>query len=185
MSVAARRRASGSKRYTELAARVTTAPGPERDELEIENPATGRPLGTVPRCTAEDAQLAVTRGRAAQDAWARDQPLGEGAAPFLRLHDLVIERQDEVLDLIQLESGKARRHAFEEVLDVALVARYYARYARRLLRTRRRRGAFRSSLPPGSTTTRSAWSVSSRPGTIRCRWRHRRDPGARSPATPW
>jgi succinate-semialdehyde dehydrogenase/glutarate-semialdehyde dehydrogenase len=59
----------------------------------------------------------------------------------MRLHDLVLERQDEVLDVIQLESGKARRHAFEEILDVALVARYYARSARRLLRTRRRRGA--------------------------------------------
>jgi succinate-semialdehyde dehydrogenase / glutarate-semialdehyde dehydrogenase len=46
-----------------------------------------------------------------------------------------------LLDVIQLESGKARRHAFEEILDVALVARYYARSARRLLRTRRRRGA--------------------------------------------
>jgi succinate-semialdehyde dehydrogenase/glutarate-semialdehyde dehydrogenase len=31
----------------------------------------GRPLGTVPRCTAEDVELAVTRGRAAQAAWAR------------------------------------------------------------------------------------------------------------------
>ena len=34
---------------------------------------------------------------------------------FLRLHDLVLDRQDEVLDLVQLETGKARRHALEEV----------------------------------------------------------------------
>jgi acyl-CoA reductase-like NAD-dependent aldehyde dehydrogenase len=53
----------------------------------------------------------------------------------------VLERQNELLDVIQLESGEARRHAFEESLDVALVARYYARSAERLLRTRRRRGA--------------------------------------------
>src|SRR5262249_15911005 len=61
---------------------------------------------------------------------------------FLRFHDLLLARQNEVLDLIQLETGKARRHAFEEVLDTAVVCRYYARHARSLLRPRRRRGAF-------------------------------------------
>jgi succinate-semialdehyde dehydrogenase/glutarate-semialdehyde dehydrogenase len=139
MSVATRARSIGSGRFSGLSARVTTAPG-ERDELEIENPATGRPLGTVPRCTAEDVELAVTRGRAAQEAWARLSHSAR-AAVLMRLHDLVLDRQDEVLDVIQLESGKARRHAFEEILDAALVARYYARSAERLLRTRRRRGA--------------------------------------------
>ena len=53
----------------------------------------------------------------------------------------MLARQDEILDLIQLESGKARKHAFEEVLDVAIVARYYANTAERHLRPRRRRGA--------------------------------------------
>ena len=53
----------------------------------------------------------------------------------------MLARQDELLDIIQLESGKARRHAFEEILDVAIVARYYARSAERHLRTQRRRGA--------------------------------------------
>ena len=60
---------------------------------------------------------------------------------FLRFHDLLLERQDEVLDLIQWETGKARRHAFEEILDTAIVTRYYARRAERLLRPRRRKGA--------------------------------------------
>ena len=53
----------------------------------------------------------------------------------------MLERQDELLDVIQLESGKARRHAFEEILDTALVARYYANTAQGHLRARRRRGA--------------------------------------------
>ena len=53
---------------------------------------------------------------------------------LLRLHDLVLARQDEVLDLIQLETGKARKHAFEEVVDVALVARHYGVARTRYLR---------------------------------------------------
>ena len=78
--------------------------------------------------------------RVAQSSWAKTD-FAEREAILMRVHDLVLERQDEVIDVIQLESGKARRHAFEEILDVALVSRYYARSARRLLRTRRRRGA--------------------------------------------
>ena len=47
----------------------------------------------------------------------------------MRLHDLVLERQDEIIDLICWESGKARKHAFDEPLHIALTARYYARTA--------------------------------------------------------
>ena len=34
---------------------------------------------------------------------------------LLNLHDLVLDRQADILDLIQWESGKSRKHAFEEV----------------------------------------------------------------------
>lgn len=140
MSIAERPRTSGPGRFSELAGRVTAVAGADRDELEIENPATGQVLGVVPRCTADDVELAVQRARKAQSAWAKTD-FAEREALLMRLHDLVLDRQDEVLDVIQLESGKARRHAFEEILDVALVSRYYARSAGRLLRPRRRRGA--------------------------------------------
>jgi acyl-CoA reductase-like NAD-dependent aldehyde dehydrogenase len=46
-----------------------------------------------------------------------------------------------VLDLIYEETGKPRRYAFEEILDTAVVARYYAFHAERHLQPRRRRGA--------------------------------------------
>ena len=61
---------------------------------------------------------------------------------FLRFHDLVLEQQVQLLDLIQLESGKARVHGFEEVADTAIVSRHYARRAAIYLRPRRRQGAF-------------------------------------------
>ena len=75
-----------------------------------------------------------------QAAWARTK-FAERRAVLRRFHDLVLARQDEILDLVQIESGKARRHAFEEVLDVAIVARYYANTAERHLASKRRRGA--------------------------------------------
>src|SRR5581483_9296996 len=56
MSVADRSRTAESGRFSELAACVTVAPGAEREDLEIENPAVGERLGCVPRCTAEDVE---------------------------------------------------------------------------------------------------------------------------------
>lgn len=128
-----------------LAARVT--PGGRRDPLEVHMPATGDPLGRVPRCTPEDVVSAAERARAVQGAWAA-VPASERGEILLRFATLVLDRQDEGLDLIQLESGKARRHAFEEIIDVAQVARYYARVAPGLLRPQRRAGAI-----PGLTQT--------------------------------
>ena len=84
--------------------------------------------------------MAVRKARAAQRAWA-ESPFAERARIFLRFHDLLLDRRDEVLDLIQLETGKARRHAFEELFDTAVNARYYAMRAKKVLRPRRRNGA--------------------------------------------
>jgi succinate-semialdehyde dehydrogenase/glutarate-semialdehyde dehydrogenase len=122
----------------ELASRVRTeAP---RETLEVEQPFTGGPLGGVPRCAPEDVAAALRRARAAQAEWAKTS-FADRRQILLRFHDLVLARQDEVLDLVQMESGKARRHAFEEILDVAIVARYYANTAGKHLKTQRRRGA--------------------------------------------
>src|SRR5436190_7022687 len=127
-------------RLSALPRRVTTT-GAEQEQMEVENPVTGQRLATVPQCTAEDIELAVERARSAQARW-KQADWGARRSVLLRFHDLVLDRQDEILDVIQLESGKARRHAFEEIMDAAMNARYYANTAERHLRTRRRRGAF-------------------------------------------
>jgi succinate-semialdehyde dehydrogenase / glutarate-semialdehyde dehydrogenase len=121
-----------------LARRVTTlAP---REPMRVDQPYTGGPLGTVPKSAPEDVAAAFERAREAQQAWARTS-FAERKRILLRYHDLILSRQDEILDLLQLEAGKARRHAFEEILDVAIVSRYYANTAEGHLKPRRRRGA--------------------------------------------
>ncbi|EST29510.1 hypothetical protein N566_21930, partial [Streptomycetaceae bacterium MP113-05] len=73
-------------------------------------------------------------------AWAA-RSVRERAAVLLRFHDLLLERQDEVLDLVQSETGKVRLHAHEEVLAVAVAARHYGRKAPAYLRSKRHTGA--------------------------------------------
>jgi succinate-semialdehyde dehydrogenase/glutarate-semialdehyde dehydrogenase len=132
-------RAPADPRLQRLTARIAVGEG-EREDMEVENPAIGQTLAVVPRCTTADLDAAVRRARAAQERW-KQTSFAERSAILLRFHDLVLDRQDDLLDILQLESGKARRHAFEEILDAAIVARYYARTAERHLRTQRRRGA--------------------------------------------
>jgi succinate-semialdehyde dehydrogenase/glutarate-semialdehyde dehydrogenase len=111
-------------------------------------PYSGEVLANLPQCSADDVEAAFARARAAQVAWAA-RPVRQRARIVLKLHDLLLARQDEIMDLIQAENGKSRRDAFLEVADIANTARYYARTAPGLLRPKRRTG-----LLPGLTATR-------------------------------
>lgn len=128
------------RRLTALA--VTS---PRAQTLTAVTPMTGLPLAEIPLSTPDDVRTAVAGARAAQPDWAA-LPVQSRAQILLRFHDLVLAHQVEMLDLIQLESGKSRIHAFEEIVDVAQVSRYYARTAARHLRPRRHVG-----LVPGLT----------------------------------
>lgn len=121
-----------------LAAGVTATGEP--DLVETVAPLTGERLASLPRSTPADVEVAFQLARRAQGAWAA-LPVRRRAAVLLRFHDLLLRRQDEVLDLIQAETGKARPHAFEEVLAVAMAARHYGRAAHGYLKDKRRGGA--------------------------------------------
>ncbi|UUY04854.1 succinate-semialdehyde dehydrogenase (NADP(+)) [Svornostia abyssi] len=125
-------------RLQRLAGLVQTE-GP-REMREVEAPFTGQTIGSVPMCDEADLAAALDRARAAQARWAKTS-FAERKAILLRFHDLVLDRQNEALDLLQIEAGKARRQAHEEVLDTAIVARYYANTGEKHLRTQRRQGA--------------------------------------------
>jgi succinate-semialdehyde dehydrogenase / glutarate-semialdehyde dehydrogenase len=110
---------------------------PERPRLISLAPFTGEPLAAIPLATADDVRAAVERARAAQAAWSTVPPR-ERARVVLRFHDRLLARQHEILDLIQLETGKARLHAFEEVADCANQARYLGVHGPAILKPRRR-----------------------------------------------
>ena len=104
------------------------------------SPVTGAPLAELPVSSKSDVRRAFHFGRRAQKAWA-EQSVGRRGAVLMRFHDLLLANRDECLDLVQLETGKARKDALEELLDVCVNARHYARDARRLLKPRSVRGA--------------------------------------------
>ncbi|TPG34958.1 succinic semialdehyde dehydrogenase [Mycolicibacterium hodleri] len=131
-------------RLADLIAIPDRADRPTRAVVEV---FTGKELTTIPVGTAEDAKGAITRARVAQKDWAQ-RPVAERAEFFHRYRDLVLANLDALMDMAQAETGKSRGAAQEEILDIAMTARYYARVAPKLLRPTRVTGML-----PGLTKT--------------------------------
>jgi succinate-semialdehyde dehydrogenase/glutarate-semialdehyde dehydrogenase len=121
----------------ELLSGLAVPPG--RPTREVIAPLTGTRLLDLPLAEEEDVDAAIATLRKGQRAWAA-RPLKDRTDIILRFHDLVLANRERGLDIVQWETGKARRDAMEELVDVALNARHYARDAKRLLRPRRHRG---------------------------------------------
>ncbi len=130
----------------------------------VASPIGGTPLAHVPQSGPADVVEAFGRARRAQVSWAATS-LDQRAAALLRLHDLLLDRQDELIDLVVWESGKARKDAYLEVAHLALTARYYARTAHEHLDPRRVGGMFPvltraevSRVPKGVVGIISPWN---------------------------
>lgn len=106
------------------------------------SPYDGAVTAEIPTSTADDVVEAVGRARLAADAW-RQRTFAERAEIILRFHDALISGQDEVIDLIQWEMGKSRFSAWQEVPQVANLARHYARVGDRYLAESTIRGLVR------------------------------------------
>jgi acyl-CoA reductase-like NAD-dependent aldehyde dehydrogenase len=103
------------------------------DQVTIVNPATGKKIYDLPQLSVGQVAKAVADARLAQPSFAA-MPVKERAAALFRLHDLLLNNQDKLMDLLQLETGKARSHAFEEVAGSLGSTRYFAKIAPKVLK---------------------------------------------------
>lgn len=115
--------------------------GHDAEMKPVVAPFSGEVFAHIPLSSEAAVDTAFAIARKAQTHWAAI-PVAQRAKIILRFHDLVLDRREEGLDIVQLETGKARNHAVEELLDVALTARHYARTAAKLLKPRKHAGAF-------------------------------------------
>ncbi|MBM7775688.1 succinate-semialdehyde dehydrogenase/glutarate-semialdehyde dehydrogenase [Actinokineospora baliensis] len=133
-------------RAERLVARAVAGAAPTT--VTMSAPFTGAPVVTLPQIDDADVRRAFATAREAQRAWAAT-PVAERARVLLRLHDLILDRQAEALDLMQVETGKSRLDAYDEVAVTAMTAAYYGRKAPQLLAPKRKAGA----LPVFTKTT--------------------------------
>jgi succinate-semialdehyde dehydrogenase/glutarate-semialdehyde dehydrogenase len=116
---------------------ATASADADRDVIA---PFTGDVFAAAPDATPADVERAVADARDAQSRWA-DRDLDARTSVFERFHDLVLDRREELMDVMQLETGKSRGDAYVEVMDIAMTARYYATRVADQLASERRRAA--------------------------------------------
>ena len=109
---------------------------PSTEAVTIVNPSTGKKIYDLPQLSVGQIAKAVADARLAQPAWAK-VAVRDRARALSRLHDLVLKNQNNLMDLLQLETGKSRAHAFEEIAGSLGSARYFAKIAARTLKTQR------------------------------------------------
>jgi acyl-CoA reductase-like NAD-dependent aldehyde dehydrogenase len=107
------------------------ASGPPR--VRSYAPATGELLGEVPVHGTDDVLAVVHRARKAQAAWGV-LAVEERAGRLLRFRDAIVERAEEIVEILSRECGKPRQEALvHEVMVIADLATYYCRNAARIL----------------------------------------------------
>jgi acyl-CoA reductase-like NAD-dependent aldehyde dehydrogenase len=85
-------------------------PQTSTETIEVENPATGKVIRSLPVTSPEDVRVLVDRARAAQPAW---EAMGfEGRARVLRrMQKWIVDNGDRVIQTIVDESGKTYEDA--------------------------------------------------------------------------
>lgn len=88
--------------------------GQAENQIDVEDPSTGKVLISIANASAEDALRALTAADEAQQKWSRTAPR-ERAEILRKTFDLVRARSEEFATLISLEMGKPLAEARGEV----------------------------------------------------------------------
>jgi succinate-semialdehyde dehydrogenase/glutarate-semialdehyde dehydrogenase len=105
----------------------------------VKSPVTLEPIGEFESASAEEVCAAALRARKAQASWA-ELTVKQRAAHAWRLLDQFVKRQDEIVDVVIRETGKARSEAIGmEVFACCDAIAYYAKRAPRFLAPEKRR----------------------------------------------
>ena len=102
-----------------------------KEWIDVENPATGVVIATVPKGGADDADRALVAAAAAQPAWEALPPI-ERAKLLTGLARLILENRDRLARLVVAEQGKPLTEARGEIEGAALYLTYAAEEARRI-----------------------------------------------------
>lgn len=101
------------------------------EQINVLNPATGEPVGDMPRLGKAETERAIDAADAALPAW-RALTAQERADLLLKWHDLMLENQHDLALLMTYEQGKPVKEAAGEIAYAASFLRWYAEEARRV-----------------------------------------------------
>ncbi|MGK5005450.1 NADP-dependent succinate-semialdehyde dehydrogenase [Janthinobacterium sp. LB2P70] len=99
--------------------------------INVNNPATGEHIGTVPLMGAAETRRAIEAANVAWPAW-RKKTAKERAAVLRRWHDLILENADDLALIMTTEQGKPLPEAKGEVQFGASFIEWFAEEGKRV-----------------------------------------------------
>ncbi len=98
---------------------------------DVNNPATGEKLGTVPNMGAAEARRAIEAAHAAMPAWAR-KTAGERARILRKWFDLMMAHQNDLAIIMTAEQGKPLAESKGEIAYAAAFIEWFAEEGKRV-----------------------------------------------------
>jgi succinate-semialdehyde dehydrogenase/glutarate-semialdehyde dehydrogenase len=99
--------------------------------IEVDNPATGQVIGTVPRLGRGETRQAIEAAARAFPAW-RKRTAKERAVVLRRWFDLMMANQDDLAKLMTTEQGKPLNESKGEVAYAASFLEWFGEEAKRI-----------------------------------------------------
>jgi succinate-semialdehyde dehydrogenase / glutarate-semialdehyde dehydrogenase len=99
--------------------------------IEVENPATGNVIATVPSLSGAEVEHAVTAANKAFATWSK-RSAKDRATVLRRWFDLMVENADDLAALMTAEQGKPLAEARGEALYAASFVEWFAEEAKRV-----------------------------------------------------
>lgn len=101
------------------------------DTIEVNNPATGEILGSVPKMGKAEAERAVEAAQAALKDW-QAKSAKERSKILRKWFDLMMEAQEDLAQILTLEQGKPLAEAKGEIAYGASYIEWYAEEGKRI-----------------------------------------------------
>jgi succinate-semialdehyde dehydrogenase/glutarate-semialdehyde dehydrogenase len=99
--------------------------------IDVNNPATGEKLGTVPNMGAAESRRAIEAAHAAQPGWAA-KTAGERARILRKWFELMMANQDDLAVIMTAEQGKPLAESKGEIAYAAAFIEWFAEEGKRV-----------------------------------------------------
>ncbi len=100
------------------------------DTVEVNNPATGEIIGTIPNGGRDETRRAIEAAQESFEDFRKTSAL-ERAQLLRKMHDVILENQETLAEILSMEQGKSLFEARGEVGMSAAYVLWYAEEARR------------------------------------------------------
>jgi succinate-semialdehyde dehydrogenase/glutarate-semialdehyde dehydrogenase len=99
--------------------------------IDVNDPATGLKIGTVPKSGKAETRRAIEAAAAAFETW-RETTALERSKLLRKLHDAMMDNRDVLAELLTIEQGKSLFESKAEIASAAAYIMWFAEEARRV-----------------------------------------------------